>query len=109
VVFENATTESVAIYLVEKTGTWLVGHAEPGRTSVLRLPVALRLRRGREFAILVVRAGGRRDQPNLRASRSNVTRSELTAGEHIAAIRWRLVDRQLIATPLFGSAPFTGR
>jgi hypothetical protein len=99
-VFENGTTESAAIYLADDVGEWLVGHVEPGRTVILRMPVAASARRGREFSILVVRAGGRRHQPGLGNARPTVTRSDKILGERITAIRWRLAERQLIATPL---------
>jgi hypothetical protein len=99
-VFENATTESAAIYLTDDVGQWFVGHAEPGRITRFRWPAALGARSGREFSLLVVRAGGRRDQAGLRSGRADVTRSERIPGDHLMAIRWKLADRQLVATRL---------
>jgi hypothetical protein len=102
-VFENATTDPVAIYLVENGSEWLVGHSQPGRTSMLRLPAVTLDPTGRVFSIKTVPVGTRRF-----AVRTNgvppVASSEQFPAAYVSTMRWKLSGTRLVALPIPGVA-----
>ncbi len=98
--FENMATESVTLYLAESGSRRLIGHVQPGHEALLPLPVTLAEARARHFTIVVVPLGARVLLGAASPIATGPIESEPMLGDHVAAMRWRYVGRQLLGTPL---------
>jgi hypothetical protein len=95
--FENSTVDQVAVYLDDQHSQWLLGFAEPGRRTRLRLPTYFGPGHHTDVAIMVVPVGTRRDGVLVREM-SGTIRSEPILTEELSSMQWVLRSQQLIST-----------
>ena len=95
--FENSTVDQVAVYLDDQHSQWLLGFAEPGRRTHLRLPAYFGSSHHTDVAIMVVPVGTRRDGVLVREM-SGTIRSEPILTEELSSMQWVLRSRQLISS-----------
>ena len=96
--FENSTVDQVAIYLDDdQHSQWLLGFAEPGRRTHLRLPAYFGPGHHTDVAIMVVPVGTPRDGVLVREM-SGTIRSEPILTEELSSMQWVLRSKQLIST-----------
>jgi len=99
-VFENAGTEPVKLYLSEGGSEWFVGYVLPGRTDVLPLPATVAASTvGRQFSLVVVASSASRSIRDPRASSSSTIRSDGFTSDYLTAVRWNVAGRWLVALP----------
>ena len=95
--FENNTVDQVAVYVDDHQSQWLLGFAEPGRRTHLRLPAYFGSSHHTDVAIMVVPVGTRRDGVLVREM-SGTIRSEPILTEELSSMQWVLRSRQLISS-----------
>jgi hypothetical protein len=98
--FDNASTESVTVYLGEYGSRRLIGHVQPGQRALLPLPVTLAEARARQFAVVVVPLAAPTFLGRASVARNASIESEPMLGDYVAATQWRYVGRQLLGVPL---------
>ena len=101
--FENATVDEVAVYLDHAGSRWILGHVEPGRASVLRVPDFAGLRDLSDVRLIVVPLGATRDGAR-GVDIANAICSEAGPARQILTMRWSLDGHTLVST-----APPSGR
>jgi hypothetical protein len=100
VVFENAGSEPVKVYLAERGNEWFVGYVLPGRTEVLPLPPTIGASPvGHELTLVVVPSTAARFARRDSGALPGVITSEAFTTDYLTSIRWRVVGRWVVAMP----------
>jgi hypothetical protein len=94
---ENTSLDQVAVYVDDHHSQWLIGFAEPGRSSHLRLPDYFAPGHHTDVAIMVVPVGARRDGVLVRELSGTIT-SEPMQTDELSSMRWVLRGQQLFST-----------
>lgn len=105
IAFENATIDIVRVYLVDHGSVWLLGRADPGRVTHLKLPPGITARSSDRISLVAVpigAPGGRMGSVQSTQEPSVFEmRSEPEPAENLWRMRWKLAGHQLFSVPGF--------
>jgi hypothetical protein len=95
--FDNATVDEVAVYIDHAGSRWILGHVEPGRASLLRVPDSANLRDLSDVRLIAIPLGATRD--GLRGiDIANAICSEFESAKQMLTMRWSLKGHTLVST-----------
>lgn len=103
IAFENATIDMVRVYLVDNGSVWLLGRADAGRVTHLRLPPGITARSTDRITLVafpIGAPGGRMGTvEGVLESTAFEMRSEPEPAENLWRMQWKLAGHQLFSLP----------
>lgn len=107
VAFVNSTVSSASVYLESAGRAWLLGRVDPGETAMLRVPAGMSL--SGLFSLIAVPIGSRDTFGRSASLNPSAIRSMPGSADDLLALRWTLLEQQLITVPLPGGGVAANR